>query len=297
MKYRILPQTSVKISEIGFGCMSLKPDHSHREELLHSAFDHGINYFDTADLYDKGENEELVGKALKSFRKEVVIATKVGNEWLPDGSSWRWNPSKAYILKAVDGSLQRLQTDYIDLYQLHGGTVDDSMEEVLDAFETVQKAGKIRYYGVSSIRPNVIMPYAAHQGMASTMLQYSLLDRRPEEHILDHLQEHQVGVMVRGALAKGRLAGKPVEGYQNHSSEEVQHLLEVLSQLSTPKRSIGQLALRYVLNHSAVTSAIVGIRTPQQLQEAVGASGVNVTEDEVVMLSESIEAHLYMDHR
>ena len=144
MEYQQLGNSELQISRIGFGCMSLKPGQSNIQELLQSAVNAGITYFDTADLYDRGMNEQAVGAALKPFRKRVILATKVGNQWRPDGSGWDWNPSRDYILKAAEESLKRLQTDYIDLYQLHGGTIDDPIDETIDGFETLKQQGKIR---------------------------------------------------------------------------------------------------------------------------------------------------------
>src|SRR5688572_11699324 len=125
MQYRKLGKSTLEISRIGLGGMSLKPGNESAGEVIQKAIEHGINFFDTADLYDKGENEILVGNAIKEFRHKIILATKVGNEWKADGKSWEWNPHKEYILKAVDKSLHRLKTDHIDLYQLHGGTIDD----------------------------------------------------------------------------------------------------------------------------------------------------------------------------
>ena len=142
-----------------------------------------------ADLYDKGENEKLIGAALKEKRKDVIIATKVGNQWRADGSGWDWNPRKEYILSCVEGSLQRLNIDYIDLYQLHGGTIQDPIDETIEAFELLVQQGKIRYYGISSIRPNVIREYVKRSNIVSVMMQYSLLDRRSEETCLPLLQQ------------------------------------------------------------------------------------------------------------
>ncbi len=152
--------------------------------LVQEALEQGINYFDTADLYQHGAVESVLGRAFSGKRKQVILATKVGNQWRPDGSGWDWNPSKNYILNEVDESLQRLQTDYIDLYQLHGGTLEDPIDEVIETFESLQKAGKIRYYGISSVRPNVIREYAKRSSIISVMMQYSLIDRRPEEEML-----------------------------------------------------------------------------------------------------------------
>ena len=201
MKYRALKNTELQISEIAFGCMSMDLSRRDNDELIHAAIDDGINYFDTADLYDQGKNEEALGRALKGKRSEVIVATKVGNQLRADGSGWDWNPSKDYILKAVDLSLKRLQTDYIDLYQLHGGTIEDPISEVIEAFEQLRAEGKIRNHGISSIRPNVIREYVANSNIASVMMQYSLLDRRPEEQMLDLLESNGVGLMARGGLA------------------------------------------------------------------------------------------------
>lgn len=159
--------------------MSLGTNHTENQALIHAAFDGGVNYFDTADIYQNGFNEETVGRALKPFRKRIYLASKVGNEPNTNEEGWNWNPSKSYILKAIDKSLKRLNTDYLDIYQLHGGTVEDNREEVIEAFEILKEKGKILHYGISSIRPNVIREYAANTAIVSNMLQYSLLDRRP----------------------------------------------------------------------------------------------------------------------
>ncbi|MDQ3289799.1 MAG: aldo/keto reductase, partial [Bacteroidota bacterium] len=174
MQYKVLGKSDLQVSTISFGCMSLSPNNPAESiRLLKEAFANGITYFDTADLYDKGENEKIVGQAFRENRQQVIIATKVGNQWRPDGSGWDWNPRKDYILKAVEGSLQRLHTDYLDLYQLHGGTLDDPIDETIEAFELLKQQGKIRYYGISSIRPNVIREYVKRSNIVSVMMQYS----------------------------------------------------------------------------------------------------------------------------
>ena len=143
---RRLGHSDLEVGVIGFGCMSLGEDHADNARLIHAALDRGLDYFDTADLYQHGENEVTVGRALQG-RKDAVIATKVGNQWRPDGSGWDWNPGKAYIKEAVVGSLRRLRTDCIDLYQLHGGTIDDPLDETIEAFEELKAAGTIRHTG------------------------------------------------------------------------------------------------------------------------------------------------------
>lgn len=269
MKYRALKNTELQISEIAFGCMSMDLSRKDNDELIHAAIDGGINYFDTADLYDQGKNEEALGRALKGKRSEVIVATKVGNQLRADGSGWDWNPSKDYILKAVDQSLKRLQTDYIDLYQLHGGTIEDPISEVIEAFERLKAEGKIRNYGISSIRPNVIREYVSNSTIVSVMMQYSLLDRRPEEEMLNLLESNKVGVMARGGLAKGLLGGKTPEAYLNYKSREIELLVNEMKKLTDDKTKLSHVALQWILSHSAVTSAVVGIRTKEQLKEAL----------------------------
>ena len=185
MHLHVLGKSTLSVSGIAFGCMSLGKNDKENAALINNAIDAGINYFDTADIYQDGFNEETLGKAVKGKRDRILIASKVGNQRRTDGSgALDWNPTKAHILSSVEGTLERLQTDYLDLYQLHGGTIDDPIDETIDAFEMLQRQGKIRYYGISSIRPNVIREYIQRSNIVSVMMQYSLLDRRPEETCL-----------------------------------------------------------------------------------------------------------------
>lgn len=141
MKKRQLGNSDLYVTEIGFGCMSLGASEAEAMRIIDEAIDLGINFFDTADLYDYGLNEEFVGKALKGKRDQIVLTTKVGNRWTEEKNGWSWDPSKAYIKTEVKESLRRLQTDYIDLYQLHGGTIEDPIDETVEAFEELKKKG------------------------------------------------------------------------------------------------------------------------------------------------------------
>jgi aryl-alcohol dehydrogenase-like predicted oxidoreductase len=297
MNYRPLGTTGFYISEIGFGCMSL-PSMNEKEsiELLQKAYDRGINYFDTADLYEKGQNEIVVGKALKEYRDKVIIATKVGNQWRSDGSGWDWNPSKEYILRSVEGSLKRLQTDHIDLYQLHGGTIDDPINDSIEAFEILKKEGKILHYGISSIRPNVIAEYIKQSSIVSVMTQYSLADRRPEENTLEMLLKHNISVLVRGALSQGLLVDKPAKDYLGYTRDEMAMLNNAIHKVSDAHRSPAQSAIQYVLHHPVVASAVVGIRTVEQLEEAVTALKP-LTGEELSILKRSAAPKKYEQHR
>jgi aryl-alcohol dehydrogenase-like predicted oxidoreductase len=299
MKYRKLGKSDLMISEIGLGCMSISSDDNVAGvSLIHRAIELGINYFDTADLYERGANESILGKAVKGKRDQVVLATKVGNQWKEGESGWHWNPHKEYILLAVEESLKRLQTDYIDLYQLHGGMIEDSLEEVVSAFELLQSQGKIRYYGISSIRPNVIREYVKHSNITSVMLQYSLADRRPEEEILDLLINHDIGVLARGSLAQGILVDKPAKEYLGHHSREITSVAEQIHELANEKRTAAQTAIRYVLQQPSVMAAIVGASGLEQLEEIAKTSEVEIlSEQELSLLASSIPAIKYQQHR
>lgn len=296
MNYKALGNSYLKISEVSFGCMSVGQDESAAIPLIHRAVDLGINYFDTADLYDKGVNEIIVGKALRTMRDQVIIATKGGNQWREDGSGWDWNPRKEYLLSCVDASLKRLQTDHIDLYQLHGGTIDDPIDEVIELFESLVKAGKIRYYGISSIRPNVIREFVKRSNISSVMMQYSLLDRRPEVSCLQLLEQHNIGVLARGSVARGLLIDKPAEPYLDYTAEQVQQAREAVTAASGPQRLPSQTAVQYVLKHPAVTSAVVGIRTMQQLEEAT-AEVDRLDAMEYEALTRAVPVKDYAQHR
>lgn len=297
MQYLSLGKSSLRISAIGFGCMSLRGSEKEKIDLIHRAIDQGINFFDTADIYDDGANERVVGKALREKRNNIVLASKAGNVRRPDGGL-DWNPSKQHILSSAEASLKRLGTDHIDLYQLHGGTINDNIDETIEAFEILKDQGKIRYYGISSIRPNVIREYVARSSIVSVMMQYSLVDRRPEESCLDLLLENRIGVLARGALAQGMLAGKPAAPYLYNSAGQVQRAAEAIAALSGSGRSDAPTALAYVLAHPAVTCAVAGIRTPAQLAELAAASGVPpLSAAELAQLRAKVPPGTYKDHR
>jgi aryl-alcohol dehydrogenase-like predicted oxidoreductase len=298
MDYTQLGKSDLRISRIAIGCMSLGTEQASNEKIIHRAIDGGINYFDTADLYDKGLNEESIGAALKAKRKDVIIATKAGNQWRADGSGWDWNPSKDYILSCAENSLRRLQTDYIDLYQLHGGTLDDPIDETIEAFEILKQQGKIRWYGISSIRPNVIREYVKRSNIVSVMMQYSLLDRRPEEACLHLLEQNNIGVLARGSVAGGLLVDKPAKPYLNYAAAEVEKAAAAVKAVSSDKRTPAQTTIRYVLRHPALTAAVVGVRTMEQLEEALQVVKTkSLTEEEMDRLRNSIPVNQYEQHR
>ena len=298
MNYHVLGKSTLEISEIGFGCMSLGTDDHVNSILINRALDLGINFFDTADIYQDGLNETTLGNTLKHKRDNVIIATKAGNQRRKDGSGLDWNPRKEHILSAAEESLKRLQTDYIDLYQLHGGTMEDPIDETIEAFEILQVQGKIRYYGISSIRPNVIREYINRSNIVSVMMQYGLLDRRPEETCLTLLHKHSIGVLARGSLAKGLVVDKPATVFLQYNEQEVKRAADTIRSFSGDDRSPSQTALRFALNHPAITAAIVGLRTRTQLEDVVKTvDSPGLTVKELQALSDSIAVNYYDLHR
>ncbi|HMH20636.1 MAG TPA: aldo/keto reductase [Puia sp.] len=298
MQYHRLGHSSLLVSSIGFGCMSLGDREPDNEKLLHSALDLGINFFDTADLYAKGLNEEAVGKILKDKREKVVLATKVGNQLHSDGSGWEWNAHPDYIIRSVEGSLTRLKTDRIDLYQLHGGTMEDPIDETIGAFELLQQQGKIRYYGISSIRPEVIREYVRRSRITSVMMQYSLLDRRPEESCLDLLGKSGIGVLARGGLAKGLLVGKSPAAYLDHPVQQVARAASVVRSLSGSRRSPSQTAIGYISAHPSITCAVTGFRTTEQLEAIMlPKDPPALTDAEIKILRGAIPVYPYTQYR
>lgn len=191
-----------------------------------------------------------------------------------------------------------MQTDYIDLYQLHGGTIADPFEEIVEAFETLQGQGKIRYFGISSIRPNVIRRFVNHSNIVSVMMQYSLLDRRPEEECLALLQDHSIGVLARGAVAGGLLAGKLPKNYLDLTASQVQAAAQAVEDCTVAGRNAPQTAIQFVLRHPAITAAVVGIRNIKQLVDAVGSIvAPQLTAGQMERLKKSVPVNRYTDHR
>lgn len=298
MHYKQLGNSTLNVSSISFGCMSLKSDQSNFDKVIGEAINYGINFFDTADLYDYGLNEVCLGEVLKHKRKQLIIATKVGNKWKPDQKGFDWNPQKKYIVAAVEESLKRLQTDYIDLYQLHGGTIEDDIDDTIDAFETLIRQGKIRYYGISSIRPNVIREYVKRSNIVSVMMQYSLLDRRPEESCFKLLMDNNIGVLARGSLASGLLAGKEAKPYLGYDEEVIRKAGAAIKLITGTESNLAATAINYVLQNPAITTAVVGIRNMNQLLKTLQAINTTpLTNLEIESLESVLNIEQYLIHR
>ncbi|MCM3709829.1 aldo/keto reductase [Sporosarcina luteola] len=299
MKKREIGNSGIYVSELGLGCMSFPDDVKEVNNIVDAAIHAGINLFDTADLYDGGRNEWLLGEALKGRRDEIILATKVGNRMIPGEEGWRWDASKAYIMEAVKDSLRRLGTDYIDLYQLHGGMMEDDATETIEAFEALKKEGVIRQYGISSIRPNVIERFLTNSSAVSVMMQYSLLDRRPEEWF-PMIREAGASVITRGTLAKGLLTDEgptrvsKMDGFVAYDSKDLKRTVGELHETSS---DLHALALAFNLKEDVVASALIGASSKDQLLDTILAYEKKDEQSEIASIAQLTEVHQYEQHR
>ena len=300
MTHRPLGRTGVQVSPLCLGAMMFgawgNPDHDESIRIIHRALDAGINFIDTADVYSRGESEEIVGKALEGRRDDVVLATKVhgtmGDDPNQFGNSRRW------IVREVEASLKRLQTDYIDLYQIHRPEEDTDIDETLGALTDLVQAGKVRYIGSSTFPASQIVEaqwVARDRGRERFVCEqppYSLLARGIEADVLPTCRRHGMAVIPWSPLAGGWLSGKWRKGQDAPQSSRAERMparydlsdpgnqrkldaADALAQLADEAGlTLIQLALAWVINHPAVTSAIIGPRTMEQLESQLGADEV-----------------------
>ena len=294
MQYRTLGRTGIKVSPYALGTMMFgaigNPDHDDSVRIIHKALDAGINFVDTADAYSRGESEEIVGKALKGRRDDVVLATKLslpmGDDPNQRGNSRRW------IMTEVENSLRRLQTDYIDLYQIHRPDPDTDIEETLSALSDLIHNGKVRAIGSSAMPASDIVEaqwVAERRGLARLRTEqptYSILNRGIETEVLPVAQRYGMGTLVWSPLAKGMLTGRIRKGQQtdlrraaiftSFSDERrlnaVEQIIQVAEKAGLP---MTHLAMAFAIAHPGVTSALIGPRTMEQLDDLL--AGVDVT--------------------
>jgi aryl-alcohol dehydrogenase-like predicted oxidoreductase len=302
MQYRTLGKTGIKVSPYCLGAMMFgglgNPDHDDCIRIIHKALDSGINFVDTADRYSNGESEEIVGKALKGRRGNVVLATKVhgpmGEDPNQQGNSRRW------IMQAVEASLRRLQTDHIDLYQIHRPSPDTDIEETLSVLTDLMRAGKVRAIGSSTFPASEIVEaqwVAERRGLArfrSEQPPYSILNRGIEHEVLPVCQKYGMGAMVWSPLAKGMLTGRyrkgqalpeslrvkvfPKQMSDERNLEAVERLIPIAEAAGL---SLAHMAIAFVMAHPGVTSAILGPRTMQHLDDLL--AGVEVVLDDEIL--------------
>jgi aryl-alcohol dehydrogenase-like predicted oxidoreductase len=302
MKHRPLGRTGVQVSPLCLGTMMFgawgNADHDDCIRIIHQALDAGVNFIDTADVYAAGESEEIVGKALKDRRDDVVLATKffmpMGEDPNMRGSSRRW------IVTEVENSLRRLQTDHVDLYQVHRPDPAVDVEETLGALTDLVTQGKIRYLGSSSYSGSQIVEaqWAARerglQRFRTEQPPYSLLVRGIELDVLPTAQRHGMGILTYSPLSGGWLSGSwtadssPTSPARQRlakrfdmSLPENQRKLEAVEELAKVADDAGltmiELAIAFVINHPGVTSAIIGPRTMEQLDSQMPAADVVLT--------------------
>ncbi len=309
MEYRTLGRTGVKVSDHCLGTMMFGPwgntDEDECVRMIHDAIDAGINFIDTADVYGEGRSEEIVGKALKGRRDEVVLATKVHGE-MGKSPNDQGN-SRYWITKEVENSLRRLQTDHIDLYQLHRPDPDTDIEETLSALTDLVRQGKVRYLGCSTfpawqiVQSHAVSERRGLERFACEQPPYSIFVRHIEWDVLPVAKHYGMGVIVWSPLAGGWLAGKyrrgrdvpsdsravryaargsPIARRYDPSVPENERKLDVVEDLILLAKkagtSITHLAIAFTLSHPAVTSAIIGPRTPEQLRDLLAAADVRL---------------------
>ena len=318
MEYRTLGRTGVSVSQLCLGAMMFgafgNPDHDDAIKIIHKALDAGINFIDTADGYSAGESEEILGKALAGGRREsVVLAVKFGPPLGEDpnhrGASRRW------ITEGVEGSLRRLQTDWIDLYQVGVPDPDTDIDETLGALSDLVRAGKIRSFGASKVPASQIVEAQwvadrrGHGRFRTEQPPYSMLTRAIEYDVLPTCQRHGMGVMTYSPLAGGWLSGKYRKGQEvsGPGSAARSRRLPARYDASDPSNAakldaadalgalageagltLIQMAVAFVTRHPAVTSAIIGPRTMEHLDGYLAADGIDLTSDVLDRIDEIV---------
>ncbi|MFI0482611.1 aldo/keto reductase [Actinomadura sp. 9N215] len=299
MRYRTLGRTGIKVSPYCLGAMMFgaagNPDHDDSVRIVHKALDAGVNFVDTADAYSRGESEEIVGKALKGRRDDVVLATKahlpMGDDPNRRGNSRRW------LVRALDDSLRRLQTDHVDLFQVHRPAPDTDVEETLSALSDLVRAGKVRAIGCSTFPASDIVEaqwVAERRGLERFRTEqppYSILDRGIEREVLPVCERYGMGALVWSPLAQGLLTGRYRKGQQTDSHRSgfgFKHLsderrLDAVEQLITLADDAGisltHLAMAFAITHPGVTSAIIGPRTMEQLDDLLAGAKTTLTDE------------------
>jgi aryl-alcohol dehydrogenase-like predicted oxidoreductase len=305
MDLRALGHTGVKVSPLCLGAMMFgawgNTDHEDSVRIIHRALDAGINFIDTADVYSRGESEEIVGKALAGGKRDnVILATKVHGTMGEDpnefGNSRRW------IIREVENSLRRLGTDWIDVYQIHRPEVDTDIDETLGALTDLVRAGKVRYIGSSTFPASRIVEaqwVARERGRERFVCEqppYSILVREIEKEVLPTCLRHHMGVITWSPLAGGWLSGRYRKDVEVPTSRRAQMIpsrydmsipanqrkldaVDALGRLADEAGiSLIELALAFVIRHPAVTAAIVGPRTMEHLESQLGATDVELTD-------------------
>src|SRR5215813_1141401 len=304
MQYRTLGRTGLRISEVGFGAMTIggevfgATDDQESLRALHRALDLGMNFIDTADAYGRGHSEELLAQVLKTRRKEIVLATKGGNQFTVRQGLRNFDPD--YITSALEASLKRLQIDTIDLYQLHNPSPEVMRRgEIFERLDRFKKEGKIRFYGVSLEKTEDGL-VAIQTGKPDTLqVVYNILHQDPEEQLFPLAQKENIGIIARVPLERGVLSGRfksTAEFVQKDwrkgvfseeglaQTQAAVEKLEFLVRDDVP--NLAQAALRFILSNPVVSSIIPGIRTVKQVEDNVAVSGKTLPGSDIGKLKE-----------
>lgn len=292
LKSRILGKTGAAVTEIGLGLWAAGGDEwgpTDDQAILDTidwCLDAGITFYDTADVYGLGHSEELLGKAMQGRRDKFIVATKIGWVGFDEDTQRSVYTSVEKLIEGVESNLRRLQTDYVDLIQNHIDFREANMEVFLEGFHRLQRDGKVRAYGLSTSDFEYLKAWNADDQCATLQVDYSILNRTPEADILPYCQAHNIGVIVRGALAMGILTGKfnaetrfgPSDFRQRWHDvpDEHQVYLDDLAKVERLKplavnRTLAQLALQFTLAHPAVTTVIPGAKNIKQMEDNLAA--------------------------
>jgi aryl-alcohol dehydrogenase-like predicted oxidoreductase len=301
MKYRVLGGTGMTVSAYCLGAMSFgawgNRDHAGCARVVHEALDRGINFIDTADVYSQGESEEIVGKALKGRRDDVILATKahkqMGEGLNRSGNSRRW------IVQAVEASLKRLDTDWIDLYQMHRPDPGTDIDETLAALTDLVSQGKIRAFGSSTYPADLIVEaqwIAERRGLGKFRCEappYSLLVREAERSVLPVCQRYGLGVVVWFPLAGGWLEGNGPPSHADPHLRGDREKLERVNELAEFAReqgvSLAHLAMAFTVAHPVVTAAIIEVHTIEELRETLRGASFELDDEALDSLDAIVE--------
>ena len=313
MQTRQLGYSDLHLTTIGLGTWAMgggdwkfgwgPQDDDHSVKAIHSALDQGINWIDTAAIYGHGHAEKVVGRAIKGIRDSVVIATKCGRVWEGDSRDIGKSLKAESIKREVEASLRRLDIEVIDLYQIHWPEPDEEIEEGWSTIADLIKAGKVRYAGVSNFNLEQLKRAQAIHPIASLQPPYSMFRREIESDIIKYCGENQIGIiayspmqagLLTGKFTKERVASLPDSDWRSRHPffNEPQlsvnlQTVEQLREIAINKHiTLPQLSLAWVLRHQEMTSAIVGARKPQQIEETAQAGDLELTGEEINRIEE-----------